>query len=116
MRNLNIAGAAILPTLFATLPALAGYQDSAENGGHHMWGMGWGGMILGPALMIVVIAAVIVLIVLLVRWLGGVGPGAHRMVSPPPHGTTPLQILEARFARGEIDKDEFEERRRILSG
>jgi putative membrane protein len=116
MRTLNIAGAAILPVFFATLPALAGYQDSAENGGHHMWGYGWGGMIFGPIIMIVVIAAVIVLVVLLVRWLGGVGPGAHRMVSPPPQGTTPLQILEERFARGEIDKDEFEERRRILSG
>ena len=115
MRTLKFAGAAILPALFAALPALADYRDGAENGGHHMWGMGWGGMILGPIIMIVVIGAVIVLIVLLVRWLGGVGPGAHHIV-PPPQGATPLQILEERFARGEIDKDEFEERKRILSG
>lgn len=29
-------------------------------------------------------------------------------------GSSALQILEERFARGEIDRDEFEERRRAL--
>jgi putative membrane protein len=49
---------------------------------------------------------------LVVRWLGGVGGG-------PAQGSKPkaaLDILEERFARGEIDKDEFEDRRRALQG
>ena len=31
-----------------------------------------------------------------------------------PSGISPIEILEERFARGEIDSDEFEERRRVL--
>ncbi len=67
-------------------------------------------MILGPLMMIAFIAVVIVVVVLAVRWLGGAGHGA---AAPP--GKTPLDILKERFALGEIDKDEFEERKRVLS-
>jgi putative membrane protein len=71
------------------------------------WGWGWGGMIFGPIMMI----AVVVLVVLLVRWLGEPG---HGSASHNPPGKTPLDILKERFAKGEIDKDELEERRRVL--
>jgi putative membrane protein len=70
-------------------------------------GWGWGGMIFGPIMMIVVV----VLVVLLVRWLGEPG---HGVTSHNPPGKTPLDILKERFAKGEIDKDELEERRRVL--
>lgn len=88
-----------------------------SNGDYHgpgmMWGSGWGGMGFGLIIMIVVIAAVIALVVLLVRWLGGMGredQGAYMA----PRGKSPLDILKERYARGEVDKDEFEERRRTL--
>jgi putative membrane protein len=77
------------------------------------WGGGWYGMILGPLVMILVLAVAIAVAVLLVRWLGGPWHGAVSHQAPP--GPTPLDILKDRFARGEIDKEEFEERRRVLS-
>jgi putative membrane protein len=75
---------------------------------------GWGyGMLLGPLFMILVLAVVIAVAVVIVRGLGGPGSWAQ-----PPHpmasGRTALDILKERYARGEIDKAEFEERRRVL--
>jgi putative membrane protein len=85
-------------------------QQTGPYDGPHMWdGGGW--MIFGPLMMIVFIAVIVVVVVLVVRWLGGRGQGATP--HSPPAGT-PLDILKARFARGEIDKEEFEERRRVL--
>lgn len=68
-------------------------------------------MIFGPLFMILVLAVVVAVAVLLVRWLGG--PWQSVQPHMPP-GRTPLDILKERFARGEIDKEEFEERRRVL--
>jgi len=81
-------------------------------GYRHMWGdWGWGHMIFGSLMMVLFWGGVIVVIVLLVRWLGSGSTGTV----PPPAEKTALDILKERFARGEIDKDEFEERRRLLS-
>ena len=80
---------------------------------HMMWsgGGGWYGTILGPLIMILLLAVLIAAAVLLVRWVGGQWPGTS---SPNQAPRTPLEILRERFARGEIDKAEFEERRRVL--
>jgi putative membrane protein len=64
-------------------------------------------MFLGPIMMILLVAAVVVLVVVALRWLGRASQGSVR--------PTPLDVLRARFARGEIDKDEFEVRRCALS-
>lgn len=53
---------------------------------------------------------IILLIVLAVR-----GFGSRRDSVPPDH-KTPLQILDERYARGEIEKEEYEERRKTLIG
>jgi putative membrane protein len=103
------SGAAALPPTWAWAQG-ASDPERYAYGPHMMWG-GWYGMILGPLFMILVLAVVIAVAVLLVRWLGGPWQaGPHQM----PSARTPLDILKERFARGEIDKAEFEERRRVL--
>ena len=70
------------------------------------------GMIIGPIMMIAMLAAVVAVVVLMVRWLGGgysSAPGAA-----PQSGKIALDILKERYAKGEIDKGEFEEKRRVL--
>ena len=79
-----------------------------------MWGWGWYGMIFGPLFMILVLAAVIVVAVVAVRWLGGPWPTAGAPPHLPPSRTA-VDILNERFARGEIDQAEYEEKRRLMS-
>ena len=74
--------------------------------------MGFGAMmVLGPLFFLVLIAAVVAVVVLLLRRHGD----RHSYVGHPPHtGRPPIDILKERFARGEIEREEFEERRRTL--
>lgn len=87
-------------------------QESRPYYGHgpHMWGDGpW--MFVGPLMMIVFLAAIVAAIILMVRWIGGPGHSTGQRSSA---GRAPLDILKERFARGEIDKEEYEDRRRTL--
>lgn len=104
-----------ITAILAPISALAADEPPEPYTWMHqmMWGGGWYGMIFGPLLMIVVLAVVIGVAVLIVRSLGGPWYGAAPPHYPPP-GRSPLDILKERFARGEIDKDEFEDRRRVL--
>jgi putative membrane protein len=99
--------------LFAgLLPAAAAAQESRPDYyGHHMWDGGWHGMFFGPLFMVLFFAVLVVVVVLVMRWLGG-QPGHHAPHTPG--GKAALDILKERYARGEIDKEEFEERRRVL--
>ncbi len=105
-RFLVCAGGALL----VSSPVLA-QQTQGPVYGPHMWNGGWYGWFFGPTMMIAFIAVAVVVVVLLVRWLGGPGHGGAPH-SPP--GKTPLDILKERFAKGVIDKEEYEERRRVL--
>jgi putative membrane protein len=77
----------------------------------HDWGFGsgWGGgMFIGPLFMIAGPVLLIVLVVLLIRWI------TENRRSPEVHVRTARQILDERFAKGEIQRDEYEERRKAL--
>ena len=97
------------------MPAWAQQQGSPYYGGHdHMWGGGWYGMFLGPLMMLLFLGIAVAVIVLIVRWLGGPRHHAHLPLPGAAPSKTPVDILKERFALGEIDKQEFEERKRIL--
>ena len=66
-------------------------------------------MFLGPIFLLLLLVAVVGALALAGRWFGG---QQHHPAAPPRR--EPLDILKERFARGEIDKGEFEERRRVL--
>jgi putative membrane protein len=104
-----VAGATIMSLSAIGSTAVAAQQSSPYYYGPHMWDGGWS-MFLGPFSGLLFLGVLIALVVLLVRWLSGgsmAGAGPSSMKAP-------LDILRERFARGEIDKDEFEERKRIL--
>ena len=107
----GIRAATLLAFLAMPLAAVAQQREDYHYGPHHMWEGGWFGMFLWPFMMILIIAVAVAAVVLVIRWLGG--PGHERHVAHPP-GRAPLDILKERFARGEIDTEEFEERRRVL--
>ena len=85
-------------------------QDAPRYWGSHMWEGGW--WFFGPFTMVLFLAVPILLVVLLVRWLTGTGAGTPA----PSTEKTALDILRERFARGEIDAGEFEDRKKVLKG
>lgn len=86
------------------------------NGGY---GMGAGGVIW-LVLVIAVLALIVVGVVLLVRGLAGNrdhGQSRLPLVPPAPTGrerAAALEILEQRYAQGEIDREEFLQRKADL--
>ena len=76
------------------------------------WDHGWGGMGFGGPLMLLFWILLIVGVVLLVRWL--VTGGTARPTQPDPPRNGALDLLRERYARGEIERDEFEQKRRDL--
>lgn len=69
----------------------------------HDWG--WGGMWLGPIFMLLVLGGLIIGIAALVRVLAG-----NRCVSDPTSRNA-REILDGRYARGEIDREDYLRRR-----
>lgn len=119
----------------AALPALAQQQQQAVPNvptapygyGHMVWGGPWGWhpfMIVGPIFVLLAIIGMMAIFVWLVRWATRGYPfhghGSHYFhggcpwCGGPGRGRAALDILEERFARGEVDKAEFEEKRKLL--
>ena len=72
-------------------------------------GWGWGGWIVMMIVMIVFWGSVITAGVLAIRYLAGAGAGVQRN-RPTSVSTKAEDVLTERFARGEIDEDEYRRR------
>lgn len=82
---------------------------------HYGYGMGMVGG-FGWLVSLLLIVLLVVGIVYLVRAMDGGRGGSHRHEEAPvPREDSALRILRERYARGEIDRDEFEQRKRDLS-
>ncbi len=76
--------------------------------------MGWGGTMFGGIGMLLFWGVIIVLLVLFARsFFGG---GQTQSPSQSPHsGSAALDILKERYAKGEISKEEYEQRKKTLT-
>jgi putative membrane protein len=123
MKRLSFKSTGITAVLFFIMllyplnPALAQY--GRYNGWYHMgpgymggWGgMGYGGF--GGIFMIVFWILIIVGLVFLIRWL--IQSTSRGKTSAGGSSTRALDILKERYARGEIDKNQFESMKRDLT-
>ena len=73
--------------------------------GNHGYGMGWFGGIFMVLFWVVVIAGIIYSI----RYLA-----TGKSATFGREGSDPLEILKKRYANGEIDTEEYEERKKVL--
>jgi len=98
--------AAPCPVILSPSPASAqryGWHPGMMDG----WGMGFGGIF-----MIVFWILVIVGLVFLIKWLVQSSRKSSGGESSPT--SRALEILEERYARGEIDKQEFQDKKKDL--
>ena len=73
------------------------------------WGMGWGGgMWFGPLFWIGLLV-IVAIVAMSMNRRQGIGPDSREL-----QPGTPRDILDARFAKGEIDREEYETRRKAL--
>ena len=111
--------------MMAQCAEMMGSKDSANgmmsgsmSGGMMSGGMMSRGMMSGGFLMMLLwtLLAIVILIgaILLVRALWTRSPDRYTVPPANQRGGGAVDLLEERFARGEIDQDEFEQRRRTL--
>ena len=69
---------------------------------------GWWGMGLGPVFMLLFLGVLIVGFVTLIRWL------AAESSPPRAREQTAVEIVQERYARGDIDRQEYEQKMQDL--
>ena len=110
--TLTLTTLALSIAFFSSTEALAGWGD---NQGWHMgpgmmggWGMGW----FGGIFMMIFWVLVLVGLIFLIKWLIH---STNQAKSDAGHSHHALEILKERYARGEIDTAEFEEKKKVIA-
>ena len=99
-----------LSTFFFAVGSYAQWGGDGWHNGPGMmggWGMGW----FGPIFMVVFWGLVITGLVLFIRWLV---QGSGRGAQVGSESLNAIEILKERYARGEIDREEFEQKKQDL--
>jgi len=130
MKPLRLALNAFLFAILA-MPAFAQQGAGPEPGalpygcGRMMWDRGWDGgwgwhpgFFFGPFFMLLVLACIVLFVAFLGRIFihGGRGFGLFADCGNRRGRRAALDMLAERFAKGEIDKAEFEDKRKLLGG
>lgn len=80
------------------------------------WPFGSGGWVFGSFMIVIVLAFIVIGVVLVARGFSGrEGSASGQGPSNKPAGSgSALEILEERYARGDIDREEFLKRKKDL--
>jgi putative membrane protein len=113
MKTKNFSRGGLAAVFFSLLGSEALAQWRGYNGWHmgpgtYGWGMGW----FGGIFMIVFWILIVIGLVFLIKWLIQSTKGDS--ASTRSSSSSALEILKERYARGEINKQEFEEKKRDL--
>lgn len=83
-----------------------------------MWGYGpgWGWMVLMPVLWVLLLGAIIWAVARLVQGSSDRGATRPPAIMPPTKTETAQEILDRRYASGEIDTDTYHQMRAELAG
>lgn len=92
------------------------WEDADEMWDRMHDGVGWGGWLLVLLLLLVLAALVIGAVVWLVTRSAGAGHAGGAAAGGRPGASTAEQVLDERYARGEIEEEEYLRRRSVLRG
>ena len=101
---------AFLFSSFLALFSGAALADSGHGGAYSDHEMMWGNWVMGPMMMLVMLIVVVVAIVIVLKAFGISGSANSKMNVQDNARAT----LNERFAKGEIDKAEYEDRKKAL--